>query len=203
MSCERKIFNSEQKQDMASFASDELRSQALQQLLAQSLAKFDQTDKNSNGFLDFKELSTGGGKNEQVLAKGLDTVQKQSNDEWLIENDGASKKDLNVLFNQARFTAEKMRDARDIRETVGRNFSFITPGDEIRRRDLRTAIDSGELNRCDKAILIDTYHNFYKIGQGLYSPATSVLRKPQLAENLNQVEYKNRAVFDVAKHIEF
>ncbi len=166
MTCDRGALNEVQTSDAKLNAHDKLSSEALQKSISATVNKFDQIDKDKDGFLTPTELNQAPDKKfGATLAKNIDQIQSLSNDEWFFENDGITKNDLALLNQSARSFPEEMRIARDIRETIERNFRTISGGDtRIRRGELTSAANSTEYSQCDREAMAEGLERFGSIG---------------------------------------
>ncbi len=202
MTCDRGGLNEIQTVDAKSNSHDKLSSEALQKAIASSLNKFDQTDKDKDGFLSLSELNQAPDKKfGAVLAKNIEQIQSLSNDEWFFENDGITKNDLAELNQSARSFPEEMRIARDIRETIERNFRTISGGDiNINRSELTNAANSSQFSQCDREAMAEGLERFGRIGHKVGNNSRKI-KEWHLKEYEGEVAARFRSPINMANDL--
>lgn len=137
---------------------------------------FDTLDTDKNGFLNEKELAAAvesdqyNGKQAQIVAalyRGQHGLEELSNDEWLDENDGVTRKDL-AEFKKLQEADTKDREkplkARAWLESDDRFKKLDTDGDEyLSMKEIDAALAAKDLSETDRTNLEFLKVNYSKL----------------------------------------
>jgi hypothetical protein len=167
MDCVRKDLNNEQAANQNANATDKLQAAAAQEVAKYAVSHFDELDQDHNGFLTIPDLQEIPDRRmRQALINNIESLQSLSNDEWGFENDGITKNDLQALADNAQKMPEQMKVAREMKETLERNFSQIVSPmapDFITRQNLAEAIESEKFSEGDTATMKTALEHFHDL----------------------------------------
>jgi hypothetical protein len=189
MTCERTELNARQKADQTENTQDKLIADAAISGTRRVLNQFGSIDKDKNGFITLSEIDTMPDKKLAEALKGSHaSIQTANDDEWFFENDGITRGDLQKFSAWAAEMPEATRKARDVRETVERNWSSLAGSDQrIRRHELARAADSGMFNQCDSEALRNGENDFTGIGHKVGKNSRKI-KFPHLEERVREIE---------------
>lgn len=187
MTCERRALNPQQVTDARANADDKLLADSVVGAVQKTMNSFDAIDKNENGFLDLTEIRGMSDKSaSRALAKSYDNIQSFNNDEWFFENDGITRGDLQKFKEHAANMPGTMAQARDVRETMQRNWDQINGADQrIRKGELSSAINTGKFDACDRAALQAGADDFSGIGHKS-GKSSRKIKYPHLEERVRE-----------------
>lgn len=187
MTCERHALNPQQTADARANADDKLLADSVVASVQKTANNFDAIDKDHNGFLDLGEINNMADKGaSRALAKSYDNIQSLNDDEWFFENDGITRGDLQKFKEHAAAMPGIMAQARDVRETMQRNWDQIKGSDErIRRGELSAAANSGKFDKCDTDALQAAEDDFSGIGHKV-GKSSRKIKYPHLEERVGE-----------------